>query len=254
MAYRLYRFGATQLLPFGDSQDDVAGGDVQSDGVEVAGGVTHYAYGDAIIPLRRHTINHTGIYSVDVRTNVDGLAGLLGQRLQLWRMREVDSSLQWKYARLTSFRWRRSVDQSLHAEVDCEFQAEGNWKTVSTSLFTRTGTGTRTVTNGGTAHVWNGSFYFTAASTATQTFTSVQADAGVNWTWSGLMTSGHQLRVDSGAWAVTNNGVDAYGAFTINSGHSGQRLLVYPPGTFTWTCTLSAGSGTFNFELYQEWI
>lgn len=254
MSYRLYRFGATQLLPFGDSQDDVAGGDVQSDGVEVAGGVTHYAYGDGIIPLRRHTINHTGIYSADVRTNVDGLAGLLGQRLKLWRMREVDSSLQWKYARLTRVRWQRPVVQSLHAEVDCVFDAEGNWKSSGMSSFARTGTGTRTVTNGGTAHVWDGAFYFTAASNATQTFTIVQADIGVNLTWSGSMTSGHQLRIDAGAWACTNNGADAYGTLTINSGHSAQRLLVYPPGTYTWTCTLSAGSGTFNFELYQEWI
>lgn len=254
MSYLLYRFGSTQLLPLGDPQDDVAGGDVASDAVDVAGGVTHYAYGSSIVPLRRHTISHQGKYSTDVRTNVDGLAGLLGQRLQLWRQRQADSALQWKYARMTSFRWQRDVEQSQHAVVNCAFEAEGNWKTSSASLFTRTGTGTRTVINGGTAYVWDGWFYFTSSSTGTNTIRLQEATAGIDISWTGSMTSGQSLYIYAGSWSVLNNGADAYSGLTVNSGHRAQRWLVFAPGTITWTCTVSAGAGTFNFELYQEWI
>lgn len=254
MAYRLYRFGASQLLPFGDSQDDVAGGDVQSDGVEVAGGVTHYAYGNGIIPLRRHAITHSGIYSANVQTNVDGLNALLGQRLQLWRQRMSDSALQWKYAKLLSVNWQRDVEQSLHANVDCVFEAEGAWKASSLSSAARTGAGTLSVPASGAAWVWDATLTFVASSTDTHTWTVTDATARCNLTWSGTVNNGQSVVIDSGAWAVTRAGADAYGDLTINSGHAAQRLLVISPAGQSFEFSVAAGGGTFTMRWYPQWI
>ena len=254
MAYRLYRFGNSQLLPFGNSQDDVAGGDVPSDGVEVAGGVTHYAYGSEIIPLRRHIINHRGIYSTDVRTNVDGLAGLLGQRLQLWRMRESDSALQWKYAKLLSCRWSRDVEQSLHAEMNLQFEAEGAWKASTLSTAERTGAGVLSVPASGEAWVWDATLTFVASSTTTHTWTVTDSAADCNLTWSGSVNSGQSVVIDSGAWAVTKAGADAYSSLTINSGHAAQRLLVISPAGQSFEFSVAAGGGTFTLRWYPQWI
>lgn len=250
--YRLYRFGPDQLLPLADPQGLVAGGDVASDAVAVAGGATHYTNGAEVLPLGLHTIPYSGIYSEDARANVDALMALVGQRQKLWR--ERDGVYHWKWARLLSAQWRRTKEQSQHAEVDCVFEADGYWHGETSNFYTRTGTGTRQINNSAPAYIFDGTFYFQASSTGTQTFRLQETTIGIDLTWSGTMTSGHRLVIDAGAWAVTNNGADAYSGLTINAGHSAQRLLVWPPGLATVTCTLSVGSGTFNFEFYYQWI
>lgn len=257
MAYRLYRFGATTLLPLGDPQDDVAGAEVPSDAVAVAGGSVHYAYGaSSIIPVRRHTINHRGIYSSDVENSVDEILAMVGQRAQLWRIRASDSSLQWKYAKLLSGRWQRDKEQSQHAVVDLKFDAKGNWRESGYSSANRTGTGSVTVgsTDGDAWCFFGNVMRYTASSTGTHTLRVQNTPRVIDWQWSGTMTSGHVLVVDSDTWTVTNNGADAYSGFTINAGHGCQRLMVWAPTTHTVTFTLSAGSGSVVFEWYDQWI
>jgi hypothetical protein len=254
MAYQLYRFGNSQLLPLGDPRDLVAGADVQSDAVAVAGGVTHYAYGDGIIPLGLHNVPHRGIYSENVQTNVDGLMGLLGQRLQLWRRRLSDSALQWKYAKLTSCRWQRDKEQSQHAEVDATFEAEGAWKASALSSAARTGAGVLSVGASGKAWIWDATLTFVASSTTTHTWTVTDVTAGCNLTWSGSVNSGQSVVIDSGAWAVTKAGADAYSSLTINSGHAAQRLLVISPAGQSFVFSVAAGGGTFTLRWYPQWV
>lgn len=254
MAYQLFRFGNSQQLPLGDPRDLVAGADVNSDAVAVSGDVTHYAYGNGIIPLGLHRIPHRGIYSEDVRDNVDGLMSLLGHRLQLWRRRQADSVLQWKWARLLSCRWQRDKEQSQHAEVDATFEAEGAWKSSSLSSAARTGAGVLSVPSSGDAWVFDATLTFVASSTATHTWTVTDVTAGCNMTWSGSVNSGQSVVIDSGAWSVTRAGADAYGSLTINSGHAAQRLLVISPAGQSFVFSVAAGGGTFTLRWYPQWI
>lgn len=253
MSYHLYRFGDSQVLPLGDPLNDVAGADVDSDAVAVAGGV-HYSYGSKIIPARLHTITHRGIYSNNVETNVDAMMALLGQRLQLWRKRESDDALQYKWARLVSARWRRDVNQSQHAVMNLQFEANGNWTSLTGSTASRTGGGSLATSPSGDAWILNSKLTFTASSSTTHTFRIQDTTNGIDVQWSGSVTSGEDVVIDAGTWTVTNDGADAYSDFTVNSAHTAQRWIVLDPDGQTFTITLSAGAGTFEFSWSEQWV
>lgn len=253
MAYHLYRFGSSQVLPQGDPQDDVAGADVSSDAIPIAAG-THYAYGTGIIPLRRHMIAHRGIYSTNVETNVDALMGLLGQRKQLWRYRESDDAIQWKYAKMLSCRWRRVVDQRSHAVVDCQFEAEGNWSAQSGFSTSRASTGDLTIANAGDAYIWNGTLTFTSSATNSKTIRVQITALGVDFTWTGTVDNTKVLTISGAAMAVDNDGADAYSGLTLNAGHTAQRWLMFAPGNNTVTITYSGGAGTTAVAWFDQWI
>lgn len=252
MSYRLFRFGATQALPAGRSEAGF-GGDVASDVARTAGG-THFAYGSGVVPLGIHRISHRGIYSASVQSNVDALMGLLGQRLQLWRFREADSALQWKYARLLECRWDRDVEQVDHAEIVSEFEATGYWKSELLSTVSRASTGSLTPTGGGKARVFDAVITFTASSTTTHTFRLQDSASGIDWQYSSSITSGQVVTIDGGAFSVKNNGVNAYSNFTLNAGHASDYWCVILPGSNTFTFTLSAGAGTFQIAWYDQWV
>lgn len=251
MSYRLYRFGASQLLPFGQSSDGL-GGDVPSDVATTAGGA-HFAYGSGVVPLGVHRINHSGIYSASVQTNVDALMGLLGQRLQLWREVESGGALQWKYARLLSCRWERDVEQSRHAEITSEFEAVGYWKSSAQSTTSRSSTGTLTPTGGGLARVYDAVITFTASSTGTKTIRMQDSASGIDWTFSASVTNTQVVTIDCGAFSVLNNAVNAYSSFTLNAAHASDYWCAILPGANTFTFTLT-GAGTVQIAWYDSWV
>lgn len=251
MSYRLYRFGASQLLPFGQSRDGL-GGEVPSDVVATAGG-WHFGYGSGVVPLGMHRVSHRGIYSASVQSNYDAYSGLLGQRLQLWRMRAADSALQWKYARMLSCQWDRDVEQSQHAEINSEFEAVGYWKAQSQSTTSRASTGTLTPTGGGAARVFDAVITFTASGTGTKTIRMQDSASGIDWTWSASVTSGQVVTIDCGAFSVLKNGANAYSAFTLNGAHASDYWCVILPGSNTFTFTLT-GAGTVQVAWYDQWV
>ena len=251
MSYHLYRFGASQLLPTGQSVDGL-GGDVPSDVARTAGGA-HFAYGSGAVPLGVHRVGHRGIYSASVQTNVDALMGLLGQRLQLWRMREADSALQWKYARLLECRWNRDVEQSLHAELMSEYEAVGYWKAQSQSTTSRASTGTLTPTGGGKSRVFDAIITFTASGTGTKTIRMQDSASGIDWTYSSSVTDTQVVTVDCGAFSVLNNGANAYSSFTLNGAHASDYWCVIMPGSNSFTFTLT-GAGTVQIAWYDQWV
>jgi len=251
MSYHLHRFGGTQLLPVGDSVDGL-GADVPSDVTRTAGG-WHFAFASGVVPLGAHRVSHRGIYSASVQSNADALMALLGQRLQLWRMREADSALQWKYARMLNCQWDRDVDQSLHAEIASEYEAVGYWKAAAQATASRASTGSLTLTGGGAARVYDAVITFTASGTGTKTLRLQDSVAGVDWTWTGTVTSGQVVTIDCGAFSVLKNGVAAYSGLTLNAGHASDYWSVVMPGSNTFTVTLT-GAGTFQATWYDQWV
>lgn len=251
MSYHLYRFGASQLLPTGQSVDGF-GAEVPSDVVATAGG-SHFAYGSGVVPLGVHRIAHRGIYSSSVQSNFDAYAGLLGQRLQLWRYREADAAIQWKYARMLACRWDRDVEQSQHAEIASEYEAVGYWKAQSQSTVSRASTGTLTPTGGGKARVFDAVITFTASGTGTKTIRMQDSASGIDWTWSASITDTKVLTIDCGAFSVMNDGVNAYSSFTLNGAHASDYWCVVMPGSNTFTFTLT-GAGTVQVAWYDSWV
>lgn len=253
MAYYLYRFGSSVLLPTGASNDGFVA-EVATDAAAVAGGV-HWALGDEVAEQRTHTIQHTGIYSSSVESNVNALFGLVGRRDWLYRYEDSSGDLHRKKARLLTCDWRRDVKQRSHAQITSTFQAAGNWEDDSQSSASRSTTGTLNLTTAGLAYVWNATAEFTASSTTTHTFRLQESGTGIDWQWSGSITSGQTVIIDAGAYAVTNNGADAYSGLTVNSGHTARRWLILPPNATTeFTFTLSAGAGTFYVKWYDQWL
>ena len=251
MSYRLYRFGASQLLPTGNSVDGL-GGDVTSDVVATAGG-SHFAYGGGVVPLGVHRISHRGIYSSSVETNVNAYLGLLGQRLSLWREQESDNAIHWKTARLIDARWDRDVEQSQHAEIVSEFEAVGYWKAESQSTTSRASTGTLTPTGGGLARVFDAVITFTASGTGPKTIQMQDSASGIDWTWSASITDTQVLTIDCGAFSVLNNGANAYSSLTLNGAHASDYWCVVMPGANTFTFTLT-GAGTVQLAWYDSWV
>lgn len=250
MSYYLYQFDGLDL-PYGASVDGL-GGDVPSDVVATAGG-WHFAYGSGLVPLGVHRVAHRGIYSASVQANVDALMGKLGGRGSLWRIRQADSAVQWKTARLLSCRWERDVAQSQHAALVSEWDAVGYWKSSSQSTTSRSSTGTLTPTGGGKARVFDAVITFTASSTGTKTIRMQDSVAGIDWTFSASVTNGQVVTIDCGAFSVLNNGSNAYSSFTLNAGHASDFWCVIMPGSNTFTFTLT-GAGTVQIAWYDSWV
>lgn len=251
MSYHLYQFDGIDL-PYGASVDGL-GGVVESDVARTAGG-WHFAYGAGLVAQGGHRVAHRGIYSASVATNANNLLGKVGRRGNLWRMRESDSAIQWKVARLLSCQWDRDVAQSQHAEMVSEWEAVGYWKAQSQSTVSRASTGSLTPTGGGKADVLDAVITFTASSTTTHTFRLQDSVAGVDWQYSSSITSGQVVTIDCGAFSVLNNGANAYSSFTLNGGHASDYWCVIMPGSNTFTFTLSAGAGTFQIAWYDQWV
>lgn len=253
MSYRLFQFGASQALPYGNSVDGL-GGSVPSDAVAVAGG-SHFAYGSGVVPLGLHRIPHRGIYSSSVETNINALMGLLGQRLSLWREQESDNAVHWKTARLLDCRWDRDVAQSQHAEILSEFEAHGYWKSENQPTpVSRSSTGTLTPTGSGLARVFDAVITFTAAGTGTKTFTFQDSASGIDWTFSASVADGEVVTIDCGAFSVLNDVDNAYDDFTLNGSHASDYWCVIMPGSNTFTFTLATGAGTFQVAWYDQWV
>lgn len=251
MAYYLRSF-AGQLLPRGDSVDGLSAGPIEQTLVGVAGGAVLDVWGDVPKPLGLHQIAHRGKYSASVDTNLNALMGLIGRRGTLVRRRQLDSSDQQKTARLLVVDWDRGVEQSIHAELRCTFEARGYWRSSSQSTTNRTSTGTMTATNGGTAPIFDPTFTFASSATGSKTIRVQIVALGVDWTWAGTVTNGQSLVIDCGAESILNNGVDAYSGLTLNVAHVSNWWAYLMPGSNSVAVTLT-GAGTLTLGWYNQW-
>lgn len=254
MSYHLYRFGPSVYLPTGQSVDGL-GAEVPSD-VTATAGVPHFAYGSGIVPLGVHRVSHRGTFSPldpagTVKTNVDAMMGMIGERRPLWRYLEGSNpvTIQWKYARLLSCRWDRDVEQHQHAEISSEFEAVGYWKKSSLSDASYStggvgGTGLFTPTGEGTVPVYDPVITYTSIETNARTIIlRFQDTVGqIDWTWSGSVAVDGKVVIDCGAFSVLNDGVNAYAGFTLEDGTSDQGQAA--PHASDYWCVILPGTGT----------
>jgi hypothetical protein len=214
----------------------------------------------------------------DIDTDWHALAAKHDTVVVLWRRRLKDNSRQWRRGRLVSLdadkkfgtRYVQPVELSIDI-IDPAWYGETPQAITITDIATDDedlttagaesagGSAVFTVTNSGNKDVTNALLTITAgasaitAATVTMTGVDLTYDSAVGA--GGSVGSGHALIIDAGGWKVTNNGADAWSSLAFNSGHTVDRWLVIPPGTWTITVALTpAIEHTVALSFYPTYV
>lgn len=282
MAYRYTEFVGVPLPAANfEQQHDTAA--VESDLLDSVGGVVSYT-GSVPKRARRQTIALRGVYwgetsyitdgagntIVDeagnrlvagsaeamLRSQVDALRALRGQRGPLWRVRLSDGARQWLTARLLQIGWQRTrPDMAVRAELDCQFEsAMIAWRAVTaTTAQVSVSAGTPTgllAQNGGDIAVLD-AVLSVARTSGTITAVRVQGP-GIDWTWTGSIGAGQTLTVDCGAQTVRVGSADAYSGWSRGAGHTAAGWLELAVGDSVFQVTLTGGGGDVTVTHYNQ--
>lgn len=285
MPYRLLSFDGINL-PEAMPEDDLGVGPVASTLVDSLAGVFDY-YGSTRRYPKRQVINYTGIivgqgnthlvdevgddivdeagdfivlgadYAADLRDQTDSLKSRIGVYGQLIRRREEDNMDQFKYARLLDVRHTRTLrDVDRIARLALTFEATGRPWRKSTATTTEdtlsTGANAVDVTVDGVEPVTDAIVTITATSNITSV--TVAAGGDQKWSFTGTISAGDDLVIDTGAATVLNDGVDAYDDFALDATHTADAWLHLPSGTTTLTVTITGGPGTISIEHRDQWM
>lgn len=281
--YRLYQFEGI-ALPDRMTEDDLSTGQVESTLVDSVGSAFDY-YGSTRRLPRRRTIAARGryigetLYLVDhnsnqlvdhssnfliagapgeiLRARIDDLKRLVGRRGTLYRLRDSDNVLQWIQARLlvvdyvqTVANWDRVADVSATFET---LMAAWREQTASSQVVSVvSGTNAVLIANDSDISIEDATLTLAASSTITS-LTVTNTASGVNWTWTGTLSSGQSLTVDAGALTVRRGSTDVYSGFVLNSGHTARGWLTLAQGDNMLYATVD-GSGTLTISYYRQWM
>jgi len=261
MPYRVYLFANAQL-PDVTPEDDLSTGEVESTLVDSVGGAFDYWAAGARLP-RKHTITIRGKYKgadfATLRAQIDTLKSWLGQRSNLHRRREEDSVDQTKTARLMKVLYSRKLDDvDRVAEITAVFESnKPNWYSeISASVtVSLSASVTVSVVTGGIMAIYDGMITIHATGTITAIrITGTNSIGHMDFAWAGLMTSGQNLVIDSGAQTIRRDGTDEYTNVTIGVTHTVPGWFAFSPATTnTLTVTRTGGSGTIKVETYDQW-
>lgn len=284
MPYRFDRFDDAKL-PFIDPAPDLSSGQVESTLLDSVGGAFDYYGTRQRLPRRQmmsldgvfmentnFLVTHTGAYLVThagdyliagsgaavIRTYLDKLTGKLGVRGTLWRQRLDDVSVEeWKTARLMQVRAPRDVKEvSQIVKVGVSFETlMVAWRSaaaITTSESMIAGLIALLPTVGGNTTIEDARITITASATITS-INVVCTGAGVDWTWTGSLSSGQSLVIECGDATIRKAGADAYSGFTLNAGHSARGWLPMAPGLNVVHVTAD-NTGTFAIRHYDQWL
>lgn len=261
MSYRIATFGAV-ALPDSMTSDELATARTPESIIPVLGGA-YEGWGTSQRLPRRQELTVNGVYhgtAATLRTQVDALRAKLGVRDQLWRSRDDDAVLQWRYARLLKATMRGSVERwaASVAEVEAMFEtAQGAWRSAAAATDNRTLAAgvaiSQNVATGGNVPVSDAIITLTAgAGAAVTSFAVTCTTIGVSWTWTGTLAANKALVIDCGAMTVLNDGANGCAGFALNAGHSARGWLPLAVGDNYLTLTASAVA-VFEISHYDQW-
>jgi len=177
------------------------------------------------------------------KSTLDGLRRLVGTRASLYRYADSATNVIHSCtARLVSMTQPRPYgNRSTVHEIDLEFQQLGPWFGATNGTgwtfdnniffdagrnFDESGGNTLplainqfTVTNNGNLPATAVSIEVTAGSEALESLTIWNTTTNCRLYWAGLVTPGNLLKIDTGAWSITNAGADNFNNFSIDDAY-----------------------------------
>jgi hypothetical protein len=278
MSYQLTHFDSV-ALPLYNLKQERGTPDVPSSLRRYIGGVVDYAGSNQLYPDVA-TVALTGIYQGEsgylirqdgailtdqsgnrlsvgtasnrLRVQLEELTAKVGQRGQLWRTLE-NGTRQWKYARLLRAGYEAKVDERLQrAEMKMFFETwQPAWRTASLVTATGNANAPLVASIGGNVTVLDAILAITASATITRVAIT---GSGISLLWTGSLTSGQILRIDSGLRTVRiGTATNAYSGFAVQTGHTANRWLELPPGLNTLAVRTDAAA-TLSMTYYDQWL
>lgn len=278
MAYFLERFDTVNLPPLNPKHDldTVQAKNTIVRTARLAFDTAGSAQAELNLP---QTIRYSGFIVedslADLRTAVDALRALSRKRALLWRRSVDNSEVQSCYARYSASTVQRTFESPRTYETQIQFLQLTPWVghdhttwvldegdyldmalyldddgyryTLTTSPYAAV------ISNGGNRATNNVRLAVTAGSASITSITFACGDA--EFTYSGTVTTGHILIIDSGSQSVTNYLTADYANFALTSNHIIEDWLVFEPGDNTLTITKTGGStdSGLSIELQDGW-
>lgn len=158
-----------------------------------------------------------------LRAQIDALRSAVGTVQKLYRQDLDTGDLRWKLCRLLSVPQPKTYrDRGVIAHVSALFDtAQPRWRAetiTTTSESLSPGSTTVTVDSLGTDPVDDAIITITADGGAVTSVRIVLNNA--DFSWAGTLADGDELVINCGALTIQNDGVDAYGDFTLAAGHA----------------------------------
>lgn len=255
MAYSLVTFDGADL-PLCMPEDPLGTGSVTPGLTPAAGGMFDRYGGRQVLPRVRE-IPFRGRYdgsTTALRTQLDALRAKLGKWGLLVRKRDDDSVLQSIYARLLSVNGTWLLKDGASAMLDLRWEsAEAVWRSAAATTATGSLGGTVSIVNDGTAPVLDGVITLTAtADVVNPTF--IISTLGVSLKFTGTVLNTKALVIDCGAMTVKNDGVAAYSAFSLESGHTVRGWLPLSVTTHSMAVAASSGTGSVAVAFTKRWF
>lgn len=277
MTYRLVKFGTVDL-PLAAPQFDAGTAGSQARYVQTATGQAFDAHGTDQAPAQypyelplRCEVIATSL--VTMRNTIAQLRQLRGKRQQLWRALNDDTQ-QWAYARLLRVPQMHEWNNVYHQPIDLQFMVETPWYGTAAEVSGAGGgidyDGLSTVgaeedasiADGGSftvtlptysADVTDLTLTLTAGSLDITAFTLTNTTLSMALAFTGTITAGDSLIVDTGAWSVTNGGADAWADLTPPATEQSWLRLTAGANVFTIAMTGGSTDSTLVLAYYETW-
>jgi len=283
MPYRYTTFNGIRL-PDRMTEDDLGAPPANGTIVDSLGGGFNYLGNNRYYP-KRHPINYRGMYvaaqntylvdeagnyivdeagnyiitanaATILRSQIDDIKAQHGKWAALVRRREDDSVEQYKYARLLNVQHVRTLsDTNRIARVDLQFEAEGKpWRsTFGSNVFASLSANmwsTVAVTPSGAEDIRDAVFTLTATGSLTAFAIAMTGDPTYYLFFTGGLTSGQTVEIDTGAYTVKKNGVDSYADFRLGEGiHTAPDWMLLRGGGITNNLIVYPNGGTANLSI-----
>jgi hypothetical protein len=277
MSYRLSKFG-TVTLPCARLSGTFGTGPTVDATVATLGGIFDTAGGNEGHLDTPYELTHS-IWVVDdeadAQATIEDLYALRGERHILYRTNEVNSALNWCWARCIQVRAPWQIQRKTLQPLDIVFQVQTPWygnvtgtgwsldsgETLDAALISGAVTVTLNMApyllqlnNAGNVLTRHVSFRLTATSAPISGFEIGVGNCYVQWSGTVAATKVLQVTQRQSYMAITNDSANAYNGFAYGATHNSGWWLELQPGynTVAVTC-YGAADNTITFDHADGW-
>ena len=285
MSFWYERFGTVDL-PIYDPAQEQGPGSARLALMELPDGGAYDAHGAEQAPQDTEQINVKlrimASSAADMRTQINELRALIGERDKLYRRQDDDDSVEWCWARLRSVKATRTHKEILNQAMTLTFvRTSPHWYGINHGAwllddgeyldaglmldaadFTFTldsSPKTVTVTNGGNL-ICDDPIITVTAGSASITNLVIEKLVGATTyghiVYAGTIAIGKSLVIDCAARTVTNDSTSDYANFSLGASHKNPawiRLSAAADNSIKVTLTGGSTDSTIDFAFYDAW-